>query len=253
MTIADLAFRVTIATADDLADIAALRGEAYGRHHLTGLAGTPARPDPADTAPGTVVLVARCKTTGQALGTARLQRNHPNPLAIEASQPLPPELARLPRAEITRLAIAQGAPAEVWAMLVKACYLTAIASQIRLLVIGARNAGLVRMYRRLGFADLRADGQMVPLAHAGNVPHRVLSFDVLAAERNWLAMQHPLYGFMVETWHPDLELIPLAAASVPAAAGARLPAATAPAAPAQAPAPVAPTREPLRQVWPLAA
>ena len=30
---------------------------------------------------------------------------------------------------------------------------------------------------------------------------------VVGAERRWHGMQHPLYGFMVETWHPDLQLL----------------------------------------------
>ena len=50
-------------------------------------------------------------------------------------------------------------------------------------------------------------GQQVPLAHAGGLPHSVLTFDVVAAERCWREGRHALYGFMVETWHPDLQLL----------------------------------------------
>ena len=58
----------------------------------------------------------------------------------------------------------------------------------------------------------------MPLAHAGHLPHQVLAFDVAGAERRWHGMQHPLYGFMVETWHPDLQLL-----ATPAPAPAALP------------------------------
>lgn len=207
MTTAHLDFTVRIAAPGaDLADVAALRAQAYG-HHLPALASGMAAADPADTARGATVLVCRDKASGRAIGTARIQRNHPLPLPIEASLPLPGAMAALPRAEITRLAIAPGACNLVRPMLVKACYLAAVASQIRLLVIGARSPALVRIYRGLGFTDLLGDAGPVPLAHAGNLPHHVLAFDVVGAERQWHSARHALYGFMVETWHPDLQLL----------------------------------------------
>jgi hypothetical protein len=216
MTTATLDFTVTIATTDaELREVSALRARAYG-HHLPALAQGLAEPDAADTEPGTRVLLCRSKRSGQVIGTARLQRNHPQPLAIEASVVLPDDLAALPRAEITRLAIAAGADALVRPMLIKACYLAAVASQIRLLVIGARSPALVRIYRGLGFADLHEGARPVPLAHAGNLPHQVLAFDVVSAERRWHSGQHPLYGFMVETWHPDLQLLTEPAAAIAA-------------------------------------
>jgi hypothetical protein len=62
----------------------------------------------------------------------------------------------------------------------------------------------VRLYKRLGFTD--ALDAPLPLAHAGGLQHHVLAFDVVAAERTWHAGQHGLYGLMVETFHPDLQL-----------------------------------------------
>ncbi len=219
MTTAHLDFTLRIADAGtDLADVAALRADAYG-HHLPGLAQGMARPDAADTAPGSTVLLCRDKASGRAIGSARIQRNHPAPLPIEASLALPPHLGALPRAEITRLAIATGASPLVRPMLVKACYLAAVASQIRLLVIGARSPALVRIYRGLGFADALEGTGPVPLAHAGDLPHHVLAFDVVGAERRWHSARHALYSFMVETWHPDLQLlVQPAAAPAPAPA-----------------------------------
>ena len=113
MTTAQLGFTVRIAAPGaDLADVATLRALAYG-HHLPGMARGMAAPDAADTAPGSTVLLCRDKVSGQAIGSARIQRNHPRPLAIEASVALPATMAGLARAEITRLAIAPGAPSLV--------------------------------------------------------------------------------------------------------------------------------------------
>ena len=202
-----LSFSVRIARhGAELQEASAVRAAAYG-HHLPGMAPALAAPDAVDIGPGTVVLVCRDKCSGAVVGTARIQRNHPQPLQIERSVALPAALADQPRAEITRLAILAGADAQVRPMLIKACYLYAVAAQIRWLVIGARSPALIRVYQRLGFDDLLGAGRQVPLAHAGGLAHSVLAFDVVSAERTWHAAQHGLYGFMVETWHPDLQLL----------------------------------------------
>lgn len=207
MTMANLDFTVRLVRGErELREVCAVRAHSYG-HHVPDLQAGLLAPDAIDRWPGTVVLVARDKASGRAIGTARIQRNHPQPLAIEASLALPDAVACQTRAEITRLAIVPGADALVRPMLVKACYLYAVAAQIRWLVIGARSEALIRIYRGLGFADLLPAGQRVPLAHAGGLPHQVLAFDVVAAERTWHALQHNLYPFMVETWHPDLQLV----------------------------------------------
>jgi hypothetical protein len=220
VTAVQLPFSLTIARdLRTLREACALRALAYG-HHLQdrpAMAAALAEPDSTDLASGCVVLVCRDKDSGALIGTARIQRNHPQPLPIEACVVLPEALAGAARAEVTRLAIRPGAHPLVRPMLVKACWMYAVAAQIRHLVIGARSAALVRIYKGLGFADL-LEGRSVPLPHAGGLPHQVLSFDIVAAERHWHAAQHSLYAFMVETWHPDLQLIadPAPALSAPA-------------------------------------
>jgi hypothetical protein len=67
---------------------------------------------------------------------------------------------------------------------------------------------------RLGFGDLDAEGRSVPLAHAGGMPHRVLVFDSMTAERTWHTAKNGLYAFMIDTLHPDIDLFATAAPSV---------------------------------------
>lgn len=207
MSTAWLSFDVRIAReAADLHEACAVRAAAYG-HHLPQLRRALAEPDAVDLQRGTAVLLCRDKASGRGIGTARIQRAGPQAgVQIESAVQLPPALAGKPRAEITRLAILPGADPLVRLMLTKACYLYCAASQIRWLVIGARSEALVRMYRRLGFVDLLPPEQRVPLAHAGGLPHRILAFDVLAAERTWHGGQHELYALMAETFHPDIQL-----------------------------------------------
>jgi hypothetical protein len=190
----------------DLVDACRVRAAAYG-HHLPQMTSPLARPDAADGQPGTAVLLARDKASRQAIGTLRIQHNLGAPLPLEASLILPHAMADASRAEITRLAILPGADPLVRSALVKACYLYALASQVRWLVIGARSEALIRIYRRLGFADVLGRDVRVPLAHAGGLPHSILAFDIVTAERHWHAAGHDLYAFMVGTWHPDIRLL----------------------------------------------
>lgn len=207
MTTSWLSFDIRVAR--DMADLrqaCAVRAAAYG-HHLPQLKALLAEPDALDERPGTAVLLCQDKSSGEAVGTARIERADPQAaVQLEASVQLPEWLANRPRAEITRLAIRPGADPLVRPMLMKASYLYCVANQIRWLVIGARSEALVRIYRRLGFIDVLAADQTVPLAHAGGLQHRILVFDVVAAERSWHGCQHELYSLMIETFHPDIRL-----------------------------------------------
>jgi hypothetical protein len=165
-----------------------------------------AHPDDVDLEPGTVVLVCEDKASRTVVGTARVQTSVSSHLLVEQAVSLPAEILDHARAEITRLASVQGADPLVKIALMKASYLYCLAHQVRWLVIGARKEALIRQYVRLGFADVFDDSRRVPLAYAGGFAHRILKFDVTAAEREWFARKHPLYGFMKNTVHADIEL-----------------------------------------------
>lgn len=186
-----------------------VRALSYGRH-LPGIASVWDEPDQLDRDPQAVVFVATSKVTGEALGTVRLATNALQPTQIERSASVPHSISGGLMAEVTRLAVLSGStdPA-VKLGLMKAAYLHCLAHQVRWMVIGARSEALVRQYRRLGFTDLNGEAVEVPLAHAGGLPHRVLVFDVVSAERNWLASVHPFYQFMVGCYHPDIRIFPM--------------------------------------------
>jgi hypothetical protein len=206
MATCTLGFTLRQATSsDDLHEACAVRSQAYG-HHMPELGDRFAEPDGLDRAHGTAVFLCRDKTTGRGTGTLRIQVSAFGPLLLENSLILPSWLAGMPRAEITRLSVLAGADPLTKLCLMKASYLFCLASQLRWMVIGARNDALIRNYRRLGFRDVLGPDDRVPLAHAGGLPHRMLAFDVVAAERAWAAAKHPLYTFMVETLHEDLQL-----------------------------------------------
>jgi hypothetical protein len=196
------------AGAIDLQDACAVRALAYG-HHLPELQDSFAQPEALDHQPGTEVLLCRDKSTRQATGSARLRFSQDGPLQIDASLVLPRWLAGQRRAEITRLAVLGGADPLTKLALMKACYQICLARGTDWMVIGARKPALIRNYQRLGFVDVLAPDDLVPLAHAANLPHRILAFDVMGAHDRWQAAGHPLFDFMVRSHHPDLQVQPL--------------------------------------------
>lgn len=208
MTLAKLSFTVRLALTDaDIRAACKVRSQAYG-HHLPGVRQQFAQPDAQDRHRGTAIVLCRDKQDGQAVGTLRIQRSSLGPLQLEHNMILPRWLADQPRAELTRLAVMRGADSLTRLALMKASYLYCLANQVRWMVIGARSEALIRIYQRLGFRDVFGPEDRVPLQHAGGLPHRILAFDVTAAERTWLAGEHGLYPFMIETFHPDLQLFP---------------------------------------------
>jgi hypothetical protein len=208
MSVCTLGFTLRLATShQDLLDACAVRVQAYG-HHLPEMARRLAEPDELDLRDGTAVFICRSKAGGPATGTMRIQTNYRGALMMESSFALPGWLASAPRAEVTRLAVRVGADPLTKLCLMKASYLYCMAQRVHWMVIGARNEALIRNYRRLGFVDALDPDELVPLAHTGGLPHRILAFDVRTAERTWAAARHPLYGFMVQTQHEDLQLTP---------------------------------------------
>ena len=209
MTTSSLSFTIRPAVnALDLRRACEVRAEGYG-HHMPSMRQSLLEPDALDRTEGTLVLICEDKKTGDAVGTARIQTSRQGPLLIEQSMPLPSHMARLGRAEITRLATLPKADPILKFAICKAAFLYCLSTQSRFAIIGARNEALVRQYKRIGFVEMNADQPMVPLAHAGNMPHRVLMFDTLMGPHEWQANpnQQGLFDFCFDTFHPDIELV----------------------------------------------
>ncbi|MBX3641702.1 MAG: hypothetical protein KF720_01375 [Rubrivivax sp.] len=193
-----------VSSHQDLLDACLVRAQAYG-HHMPELGQKLLEPDALDHDPGTTVFICRDKLTGLCTGTMRIQSSSYGPLLMEGSLRLPPWLDSVSRVEITRLAVRVGADPLTRLCLWKASYLFCMANQLQWMVVGARNEALIRNYRRLGFVDVFAPDQMMPLAHTGGLPHRILALDNNVLKRRWGETRHPLYQFFFETQHADLE------------------------------------------------
>ena len=182
-----------------------IRHAAYARH-VPALAERLRAPEALDRDAGAAVLLAEAKLDGAALGTMRIETNEVRPLAIEQSVALPAWLRRRRLAEATRLGIGTGGIGRVVKVLLfKAFYQYCLQSGIEWMVIGARSP-LDRQYESLLFRDVFPGRGFVPLAHAANIPHRILGFDLQTAQTRWQQASHPLYGLFCNTEHPDIDL-----------------------------------------------
>lgn len=203
---ASLSFHLRVVTTPRQLDVVCgVRAASYG-HHLPELIAHVGKPDDVDTKPGVVVLLCTDKATGRGIGTARLQTNAYVPLLIEGSVSVPSDLVTKPRAEIARLSVVPGGDPLAKLAMMKACFMLCIATQTRRLIIGARSASLARQYERLGFVNLYEDRRMVPLAHAGGIPHMILVAQPMNAQQIWRESHAALHDFTFQTFHPDIQL-----------------------------------------------
>jgi hypothetical protein len=204
----DLPFKLgLVRTGAQFSAVCRVRALAYNRH-LPGFGTMLTKPDQLDFAPGVLVIYVQDKETNEVVGTARLQTNFFRPLLITDDYLLPTWLSSTACAEITRFAILPGykmATAALNRLIVKACYQFCVASQVNWIVIGARKS-LARGYLSFGYKDIDTSPTFIRLEYANNLEHRILYFDVNAAERNWFNSDHPDYEFMYKTFHPDIEL-----------------------------------------------
>ncbi|MBS0293813.1 MAG: hypothetical protein JSS01_14990 [Proteobacteria bacterium] len=194
-----------VSDAETLAKAVHVRHAAYARH-VPDLARTLQQPEHADFADGSLVLLAESHLDGSPLGTMRIQTNRYAPLALEQSLTLPPSLNNCLLAEATRLGVADGRVGTlVKTVLFKAFYLYCLHSGVDWMVVTGR-APVDRQYLRMLFEDVYPDQGYLPMRHVGNLPHRVMKFEVATAERRWAQVRHPLFNFMVLTHHPDIRL-----------------------------------------------
>lgn len=191
----------------DLLKAVEIRHAAYSRH-VPEFARALEAPESADAENGVVVLLASSKLDGSPLGTMRIQTNKHKSLTLEQSVDLPDWLNGKTLAEATRLGITEHRIGRVVRnVLFKAYFQFCQQNGIEWMVIAGRSP-IDRIYERLMFKDVYPGLGYIPLLHANNMPHRVMSFNVGTAEVRWAAAKHPLFNFIFRTQHPDIILNP---------------------------------------------
>lgn len=200
-----LPFRVEVASVDDLEAVAELRAKSYGKH-LPELGERLREPEAADFDPGCELIVARSKLDGELLGTMRMHTNAYAPLPVQMSKSLPDRFTGTKMVEATRLCV----PGSLGASLVRTALFKALHQYCLILdvdwIIAAGRRPIDRLYEGLLFTDVDKQGEFYPMAHAGNLPHRVMCMPSRSARVIWEAKKHPLFSFAFATQHPDLDL-----------------------------------------------
>lgn len=190
---------------DDLSKAVSIRHSAYARH-LPEFAETLKSPERADADDGVVVLLAESKLDGSPLGTMRIQTNQYKPLCLEQSIALPDWLKTRRLAEATRLGVTNLKGGRlVTTVIFKAYFQYCQQLGIEWMVVTGR-APVDRTYDRLLFDDVFPGRGYMPISHVGNLPHRVMQFNVDTAQDRWAAANHPLYNFIFRTHHPDIDI-----------------------------------------------
>ncbi len=153
-----------------------------------------------------MILLAESKLDGSPLGSTRIQTNLRQALHVEESVELPLWLQTHRMAEVTRLGIEEGRIGRLVKLaLIKACFEYCEQNDVEWAVVTGR-APIDRHYEQLLFTDVFANKQPVPLRHVGNIPHRVMAFEIATGEARWTAAKHPLLNFFRHTRHPDIDI-----------------------------------------------
>jgi hypothetical protein len=164
-------------------------------------------PEPLDRANGVILILAESKLDGSPLGSARIQSNDFQSLAVEQSIELPNWLDGRSIVEVTRLSIAEGRAGRlVKLIMMKAMHQYWLQNDVDFAIATGR-APIDRQYEQLLFTDLFPDQGFIPLRHVGDVPHRVMGFCVETLEQRCLQAHHPLYQLFFQTYHPDIDIL----------------------------------------------
>jgi hypothetical protein len=194
-----------VSSDDDLRKAVRVRHAAYARH-VPEFAKALALPEAADFDDDTLVLVAESKLDGEPLGSIRIRTNFYRPLGVEEAIMLPSWLAGRRLVEATRLGVDEGRVGRlVKIALIKACFMYCKENDIEWSVACGRPP-IDRHYEQLLFTDVFPELGPVPLPYAGNIPHRVMAFEIATFEARWAEANHPLLDFFFHTRHPDIDI-----------------------------------------------
>ena len=209
-TVERLPFTVRrVETEADLLKAVRVRHAAYARH-VPEFARSLAQPEAADYDADTIVLLAESKLDGEPIGSTRIRTNLYRPLGVEESVVLPDWLQDKRLVEATRLGIDEGRVGRmVKIALVKACFMYCEDNAIDYSVATGRSP-VDRQYQQLMFVDVFPEQGMVPLRHVGNLPHRVMAFEIATFQQRWQEARHPMLDFFFNTHHPDIDIGPIA-------------------------------------------
>lgn len=204
-----LPFRVRIATSErDIQRVCEHRGQAYARHQPSlverlslGL------PEADDLRDDVVLVMAESHEDGSILGSLRLSTNINTPLRFEREFDLPARFHGKSMMEAGRMVTQNGPLGRmVVPAMIKVTSLVSHRVGVDYVMLIAR-APLDRMYKAWQFEDVFQGEKVVTSAQPG-VPVTLFFMDIEQVDHRLRVAQCPIYKFMAETHHPDIDLDP---------------------------------------------
>jgi hypothetical protein len=194
-----------VRTSGQLVEIGRVRSRAYSKH-VHNVHADDSGLDSQDQDSKTISIYCEDKTSKKTLGALRISIADDEFLPIQKAFLLPTEMLGTRIAEITRLAMPASPNSKfIKALLFKALFQYCVAMQVKWMIVGARSP-LDLEYLSLNFTDLTKSAGYVPIQHAWGLPHKVLAFEVMTAERRWHSLEHPLYDFVFKETHKEIEV-----------------------------------------------
>lgn len=194
-----------VRTEEHLLKAVQVRAQAFLRH-APQFGAKLLNPEAADRTKGNIVLLAESKATGAPEGSIRIETNFDFRTEFEAVIELPAFLRGKTLAQVGRLGVKPGPGGTlVKQALFKALYRYCLATQVDYMLVAARTP-VDREFEKLGFREVFDEPTLLSYPSQGKKYLRLFVFDVAAGERTWRQSQHPLYQFMIQDYHPDIEI-----------------------------------------------
>ena len=180
-----------------------LRSQTYFRHNAPA-AGLVRSPEEQDRRGDAVLLIARSKLDGTAVGSVRVQTRVSRPLMVESAIRLPAEVAGANPIELMRGSITNGVAGRmVSASLAKANFLLCRRFDFSHVIVTCREpVDLLWAYQ----SDELLSGELIELPYSPGALHKVLCLPMREATERWHSRNRPLFDFMMNTDHPDIQV-----------------------------------------------
>jgi len=198
-------FVVRLASSErDLLDVVGLRSQTYSRHNAPA-ARLVRSPEDQDLRGDGVVLVARSKLDDTAVGSVRVQTRVRRPLMVESAMELPDDVTAANPIELMRGSITNGiAGRMVSASLAKTTFLLCHRFSFSHVIVTCREP-VDLMYRAYRFDELLG-GALIDLPYSPGARHKVLCLPMDKAPERWQRHNQPLFDFMMNVEHPDIQV-----------------------------------------------
>lgn len=200
-----LPFVVRLASSErDLLDVVSLRSKTYSRHNAPA-ARLVRSLEEEDLRGDGLILVARSKIDGTAIGSVRVQTRVQRPLMVESAMQLPHDVASANPIELMRGSITNGLPGRtVSASFAKATFLLCRKFAFSHVIVTCREP-VDLMYRAYRFDELLG-GALIELPYSPGARHKVLCLPMNEATERWRSQNPPLFELMLNIEDPDIQV-----------------------------------------------